>query len=350
MATLVAFGFVTSVDLQAGEIQVQRLFGPEILTGKYKHPASFDQLQNGDLYLVYYGGDGEYAEGTAVFGSRLKRGDRTWSSPVKIASHPFRSLGNGVVWQAPDGVVWLFYVTRYGETWSTSRIAAKISRDNAQTWSDSFPITFEEGTMVRSHPIVLHSGDYLLPIYFETGNNTEFTAPTTCSLFLRFDRAKRIWSESNRVHSRLGNLQPAAVQIDENHLIAYCRRGGDYEPRKDGYLIRTESNDGGRTWSEGKETEIPNPNSAVDFIKLKNDHLLLVFNDSMNERTPLTVAISTDRGQTFSHRRHIIAGRGDFAYPTAVQTQDGKIHVVFTSDERTVVRHAVFEEKDVIEK
>jgi hypothetical protein len=193
-----------------------------------------------------------------------------------------------VVWQAPDGAVWLFYVTRYGETWSTSRIAAKISRDGARTWSDSFPITFEEGTMVRGHPIALRDGDYLLPIYYETGHNTEFTAPTTCSLFLRFDPAKRTWTESNRVHSRLGNLQPAVAQIDGQHLIAYCRRGGDYEPRRDGFLVRTESSDGGRTWTEGKETDFPNPNSAVDLIRLKNGHLLLVYNDSMNERAPLT--------------------------------------------------------------
>lgn len=48
--------------------------------------------------LGYYGGDGEYAAGTAVFGSRLKKGARAWTKPAKIASHPFRSLGNAVVW------------------------------------------------------------------------------------------------------------------------------------------------------------------------------------------------------------------------------------------------------------
>ena len=330
-----------------GDFQIQRLFGPEIPTGKYKHPASFDELANGDLYLVYYGGDGEYAEGTAVFGSRLRKG-RAWTKPAKIASHPFRSLGNAVVWQAPDGLVWLFYVTRYGATWSTSRIAAKVSRDSAGSWSESFPVTFEEGTMVRAHPIVLANGDYLLPIYSETGHNPELTAPTTCSLFLRFDPAKRIWSESNRVYSRLGNLQPAVVRVDDQRLLAYCRRGGDYEPRKDGFLVRTESRDGGRTWTPGNETGFPNPNAAVDFIRLRNGHLLLVYNDSMNDRTPLSLALSTDLGQTFPHRRNLVSGPGDFGYPTAVQTRDGKIHVVFTSDERTVVRHAVFEETFVL--
>ena len=350
LVVFLTFLWAGGTRLLAADIKVHRLFGPEVPTGKYKHPASFDELHNGDLYLVYYGGDGEYAESTAVFGSRLKQDAKRWTKPVKIASHPFRSLGNAVVWQTPDGLVWLFYVTRYGETWSTSRIAAKVSRDAARTWSDSFPVTFEEGTMVRSHPIALKNGDYLLPIYHETGHDPEFTAPTTCSLFLRFDPKKRLWTESNRVYSRLGNLQPAVVQIDDQRLVAYCRRGGNYEPRKDGFLVRTESHDGGRTWTAGQETEFPNPNAAVEFIKLQNGHLLLIYNDSMNHRTPLTAAISTDNGQTFPHRRNLIAGPGDFAYPTAVQTRDGKIHVVFTSDERTVVRHAVFEESAVVNR
>src|ERR1035437_6446746 len=108
--------------LQAGELRIERLFGPEIKTGPYKHPARIEELENGDLYMVYYGGEGEYAVDTGVFGSRLKRGSRKWTIPARIAHDPFRSLGNGVIWQAPDGLVWLFYVVRYGETWSTSRM------------------------------------------------------------------------------------------------------------------------------------------------------------------------------------------------------------------------------------
>ncbi len=109
----------------AGELTITRVFGPEIATGPYKHPASMTELKNGDLYLVYYGGAGEYAIETAVFGSRLKKGEAKWSDPKPIARDPFRSVGNGVIWEAPDGVVWLFYVVRFGETWSTSRVAGQ---------------------------------------------------------------------------------------------------------------------------------------------------------------------------------------------------------------------------------
>ena len=196
-----------------------------------------------------------------------------------------------------------------------------------------------------AHPIALADGDYLLPIYHETGHDREDVAADTTSLFLRRDKAKGTWTETNRVRSRLGNLQPAVVQIDDNYLVAYCRRGGGYGPQPDGFVVRTESRDGGRTWSPGTDTRFPNPNSAVDFIKLRNSHLLLVYNDNnQGERMPLTAAISTDGDRTYPYRRNLVDRQGTAAYPTAIQTRDGKIHVVFTSHDRTEIDHVVFEE------
>jgi len=331
--------------LHGGELRVERLFGPEIKTGPYKHPARIEELRNGDLYVVYYGGEGEYATDTGVFGSRLKKGGRKWTSPKQIASDPFRSVGNGVVWQAPDGLVWLFYVVRYGETWSTSRVQAKVSRDNAETWSEAFPLVSEEGMMVCNKPIVLHNGDYLLPLYFEAGNNPEATGADSCGLFLHYEVKKKVWQQTGRIRSATGNIQPAAVEVRDNFLVAYCRRGGNYEPTTNGWLVRAESHDGGWTWSAGANSPFKNPNAAVDFIKLQSGNLLLVFNDSMNERTPLTVALSADGDRTWPWRRNVDDGAFDYGYPMSLQTRDGKIHLIFTSHDRAIVNHAVFDEE-----
>ena len=336
--------FSATFTLHAGELRIERLFGPEIKTGPYKHPARIEELRNGDLYLVYYGGEGEYATATGVFGSRLKKGNRKWTTPRRIASDPFRSVGNGVIWQAPDGLVWLFYVVRYGETWSTSRVQAKVSYDNAETWSDPFPLVSEEGMMVCNKPIVLHDGDYLLPLYFEGGSNPEFTGADSSGLFLRYDASKKAWKQTGRIRSATGNIQPVAVEVRDNFLVAYCRRGGNYEPTTNGWLVRAESRDGGWTWSEGINSPFKNPNAAVDFIKLRGGNLLLVFNDSMNDRTPLTVALSTDGSQTWPWRRNVADGPYDYGYPLALQTHDGKIHLIFTSHERAIVNHAVLDE------
>jgi predicted neuraminidase len=203
--------------------------------------------------------------------------------------------------------------------------------------------------MVRGRPILLHDGDYLLPVYQETGHDRENVGADTTSLFIRIDPDTHTWKETGRITSRTGNLQPAPVEIERDHLIAYCRRGGGYEPVKDGYVIRSESHDGGLTWSSGVDSKFPNPNAAVDFIKLANGHLLLVYNNSMLDRTPLTVAISTDDDKSWPHRKNIAEGKDDFAYPVALQAKDGKIHIIYTKDERATIMHAVFDESAILD-
>lgn len=343
------------------ELITRKVFGPEVKTGPYKHPACMTELDNGDLYLVYYGGAGEYATDTNVYGARLKGGatasgapttggtapastDAVWTDPKVIAHDPFRSVGNAVVWQAPDGLVWLFYVVRFGDVWSTSRIQAKVSKDRAETWSDAFPLVLDEGMMVRNLPIVLSNGNYLLPIYRETGQDTEQVGPDSTSLFLLYDVKTRKWTPTGRITSRIGNIQPAVVELSPSHLIAYCRRGGGYGPTKDGFLVRAESRDGGLTWSKGEDSAFPNPNAAVEFLKLKSGSLVLIFNDTMSGRTPLAVALSTDGDKSYPFRRTLADGKNDYAYPIGFQGRDGRIHIVYTSDRRSVINHAIFDE------
>ena len=123
---------------------------------------------------------------------------------------------------------------------------------------------------------------------------------------------------------------------------AVCRaarrtRRGNHSCRAERPIQRT-------IWSDGKDSAFPNPNAAIDFIKLKSGRLLLIYNNSMNRRTPLTAALSSDQDRTWPVRRNIIEGDRDFGYPSALQASDGRIHLVFTSERRSVVNHAVFDE------
>jgi hypothetical protein len=55
-----------------------------------------------------------------------------------------------------------------------------------------------------------------------------------------------------------------------------------------------------------------------------------------------------DGAKTFSRRLDLETNpKGDFGYPTALQTREGKIHVLYTSDERTVVRRIVLTEAEM---
>jgi hypothetical protein len=54
------------VYAQNYNIETFRVFGIEH-PGQYKHPASITQLANGDLYIAYYGGTGEYGDDTPLY-------------------------------------------------------------------------------------------------------------------------------------------------------------------------------------------------------------------------------------------------------------------------------------------
>jgi predicted neuraminidase len=333
----------------SAELSIEKVVGPKTPGGTYKHPASIDELPNGDLYIAYHGGEAEYDRDTADFGLRLPKGSKKWSRPKRIADTPNRGEGNAVIWQEPGGLTWLFYVSRYGETWSDSIIKYKYSMDGAETWSDPEIISFVKGLMVRSQPIPLADGDFLLPIYHERGTDKEHVGEASTSLFARFSKKSKRWSFTEEIHSRLGNIQPAVVQFDDNNFLAFCRRGGGYGHVPDGFIVKTESHDGARTWTPGSDTNFPNPNSAIDLIKLHNGHLVLIYNDSFyGERMPLTMRVSSDNGKTWPQVRNIVNKPGDdAAYPYIIETADGRIHGVYTSKERTIINHFVLEEADV---
>ena len=175
--------------------------------------------------------------------------------------------------------------------------------------------------MVRGRPIVLTDGDYLLPIYHETGHDTERVSPDSASLFLRFDNKTKKWTQTERIRSANGNIQPAVVQLEGDHLLAFCRRGGGYEPDEVGYIVRSESRDGGQTWTKGVDTVYPNPNAAVDLIKLESGNLLMAYNHHMSERDPLALALSKDGGKTFPYRIDV------------AMEEVAILHILFVADE-----------------
>jgi predicted neuraminidase len=205
-------------------------------------------------------------------------------------------------------------------------------------------ISDREGTMVRNKPIVLSSGEWMLPVYQESGNDTESVGADSTSRFLVAQPGSTVWKERGFIRSKKGNLQPGVVEIAKDHLIAYCRRGGGYGKVSDGWTVRAESRDGGRTWTEGTDSKFPNPNSALELLKLRSGKLLMIYNDSMYRRTPLKAAVSLDGDRTWQHKPIGEDPKQSYAYPSAVESPDGRIHVVWTGDNRTAIYYTSFKE------
>jgi predicted neuraminidase len=123
-----------------------------------------------------------------------------------------------------------------------------------------------------------------------------------------------------------GNIQPTVLRRDDATLVAYMRENGSRR------RIRvSESSDDGITWGVVKETELPNPGSGIDGVRLANGHWVLVYNDSAGSRASLAVSLSDDEGRTWKWTRHLEKhSAGRYHYPAVIQGRDGRIHTIYS--------------------
>ena len=85
-----------------------------------------------------------------------------------------------------------------------------------------------------------------------------------------------------------GVIQPTILTYPDGRLQMLCRTRGK------AYVTQSWSTDGGSTWSPFSVTSLPNPNSGIDGVTLKDGRQLLVFNNTPKGRSPLNVAVSSD--------------------------------------------------------
>src|SRR5687767_15652970 len=90
-----------------------------------------------------------------------------------------------------------------------------------------------------------------------------------------------------------------------------------------------------------KATELPNPGAGVDGVTLKDGRHLLVYNHTPRGRTPLNVAISSDR-KNWQPFIALESEPGEYSYPAVIQTGDGMVHVTYTW-KRDLIKHAVID-------
>jgi predicted neuraminidase len=146
----------------------------------------------------------------------------------------------------------------------------------------------------------------------------------------------------------LGGIQPSVVRKNDGTLVAYLRDNGPPPKR----ALVSESHDDGESWTTARDTDMPNPGSSVEVIRLRNGHWIMVHNDLERGRYSLVAAISDDEGKTWTTRRHL-EGRPDveapvqYHYPSVIQSRDGAIHVTysyFIADGKSI-KHTRFNEE-----
>lgn len=273
----------------------------------------------------WFAGSREGAPDTAIWSA--ERAEGAWSAPRALASSQGRPDGNSVLWIDDGGVLRLWYVTMEGDGWATCRVRERRSSDEGHTWGPDRHIRREWGWMVRNEPIAWN-GRFLMPMYDERD----------WSAFMLISQdGGETWAQSNILRSDAGVIQPALAELSDGRLLAFLRGRG-------GAVYRSFCTDGaGRRWSDPEPTSLPNPNSAVELLRLRSGTLLAVFNPTTHGRSPLRAALSDDDGESWGIWRDLETRTAEFSYPTAIQTPDSLVHVLYTWRRQTIA-HACFDE------
>jgi len=304
------------------------------------HCSTLTVLPDGSLLTAWFAGAYETAPDVAILAARRRPGDERWSEPWIIAAVPGHSLGQPLFLVRLSGELWLFFDVIMGRDWTSAQPFLQRSSDEGQTWDKPVQLRDDPGFMFRSRPILL-PGRIIVPVYSEKNWQSR--------MMISDDEGKS-WRLTALMETPQGNIHPTAVLRADGSLLAYLRtgcRGSGAQgylktDHKAGVIWRSESFDGGDTWTDPTPTTIPNPNAGIDLLKLHSGALLLAFNNSDSKRTPLCVALAGE-DERWRWLRTLEDGPFEFSYPTVAQTADSVIHMVYTY-RREHIHYASFTE------
>lgn len=300
-------------------------------------------VETGDtLVTAWFGGTHEKNKDVGIWVSRQEEGK--WTDPVEVANgvqseelrHP---CWNPVLFQPKDGPLLLFY--KVGPTPSTWWGMLMISDDHGKTWNQPTKLGDDPaiGALlgpVKNKPIQLANGAILCP------SSTEHEGWR-----VHFEVTKDLgksWEVIGPINDgkEFGAIQPSILTYEDGRMQVICRS-------QQSVLTQSWSKDGGQTWSKMEATALPNPNSGTDAVTLADGRQLLVYNHTVrngpfpNGRSMLNVAISMD-GTDWKPVLTLEREEGEFSYPAVIQTADGKVHITYTHQRRTV-KHVVLDPK-----
>jgi predicted neuraminidase len=150
----------------------------------------------------------------------------------------------------------------------------------------------------------------------------------------------KTWKSTGPLNSaqEFGAIQPTILSWTPKRIQILCRS-------RQQKLTQCWSADGGKTWGKMTATDLVNPNAGVDAVMLIDRRALLVYNDTPQGRTPLSLAVSRD-GIRWKKVLDLETQPGEYSYPAIIQGGDGMAHITYTY-RRNKIRHAVVDPRKI---
>jgi predicted neuraminidase len=325
--------FAVSAHLSAAELKKEFIY--EQAPFPSAHASTIVELAKGEYLAAWFGGTGEGKSDVAIWASR--RTNAGWSAPVEMVRETGVPCWNPVLFHAKNGRLWLYY--KFGvnvREWTAGR---RYSDDEGKTWSRPEHLPAGIYGPIRAKPLTMADGSIVSGTSVESYQSWAAWVERSTDNGLTWTRIGPITLpelrasaplESAQPSRSVGLIQPSVISLGGNHLRLYMRSSEQI-----GKICVSDSADGGRTWSDARKLDLPNPNSGIDVIRLKDGRIVLIYNDTPKGRTPLNLAVSKD-GEHFSNFATLEEGPGEFSYPALIQGSDGDLHLTYTYNRRTI--------------
>ena len=352
------------------------------------HAAFLARLPDGALACAWFGGTLEGKSDIAIHATLLEEGADTWSPVARLTDDPERSEQNPVIFTAPGGDAWLFNTAQPAGNQDESRVFLRplIRTGQRLEAGEKRDIGLPPGTFVRAGPFVRGDGAWVLPLFrCNPRPGVRWTgAFDTAAVAVSGDEGAT-WSVDD-VPDSPGAVHMSPVALGGERMAAFYRR------RQADAVHRSESHDGGRTWSAPAPTDVPNNNSSIGVAALPGGIVAMTCNpisaaqsasrraslyDELEEsddrpeategchptwgveRAPLALCLSRDGGRTFPVR-HVIEdspgtclsndsldGRNEeLSYPVLLPRADGGLDIAYTLHRRAI-RHVRLDPRTV---
>jgi predicted neuraminidase len=305
------------------------------------HASAITPLPGGRIAAFWWAGSRESGPDVKVYSSHWENGK--WTRPWEVASreslsaalgYGVRRVGNPVAWAAADGRINLYVVATGLGGWAASRIVQMVSDDHGKSFAVKrvLPMSplFNTSTLVRTTPVALADGGWLLPAYFEMG--------IKYPLMLAFDQGgDPRWM--SRIGSRISTLQPTIVPFSSSEVHAWMRDSSG-EQR----VQHARSSDGGVNWDDLPALSLPNQSTSLSALRLSNGSIALLHNHVLpggSDRNVLRLSTTND-GRNWTRVTDIAHGSAgeEYSYPDLHQVGD-ELHITYTSRREAIAHHVI---------
>ena len=301
------------------------------------HASTLVQLRNNRILASWFGGTREGHEDVGIW--IAERYEGRWSPPKLLAKVKNEPHFNPVLFHAPDGLVHAFF--KVGPNAREWRSWTMTSADEGATWSEAREIAPEDPLAsgpVKNKAIILADGTWLAPNSVETSDHWDVFVDRSADGGATWEHSAFVSIDHAAFEGR-GAIQPTLWESEPGVVHMFVRTTG-------GRIWRSDSDDGGKSWIPLYETDLPNNNSGIDLAKLHDGTLALVYNrtDEQGVRSPLSIALSFNNGETWPHRLDIESEEGEYSYPAIIPTTMGMAITYIWKRERIAFWHGSIEQ------